>query len=955
MKKLLLLTSWLFCLPVLGAEVESQILEFGYLNNTDNALVIAPNQAQDILNVRLSKNGNSIIKREGYGEAFELTDSTSAVHGVFSFYDSSGADVMLFFNGSDLHSSISGGTPSVLFSTGTDDATWDCTDHGGQAYCVSSARVPLIKTDGTDDDEISTAPLGTMVTSTVERLVIAGMSAAPSRIDFSARNDFTDWTVAVEPEDPFQLTITAAGSNVTHVTSACGGTIWFKQGSFGMVLEGESHIDWKNIVISESVGTLDNTSVYREGILYFRGQDSHIYAYNCSNYTKLTKDIEGTINQSQTRASNSWEQTSQSDFESGSFSPDDWEDTTTTAGTLTNKTTTYTISTEAQWSDSPITLDGALLADVKTNSGSVRAAFPDEFTSFRDGTSDTYDLWDIHNPDGSASVAVTSGELQIDMTSASDNDEGGVLTAFALQDLMRGTTVQVAFNKIDPQRTATILASVSVCLSKSATGCEDDDYLRAVFVNTAFPAGYRMQSFTTSESDPNLSISSDTASVPFTFTLYVATNALSYTYGAHYHSATHTVANGDYYLWLYATAFQSPTVDVDIDYVRVIPQQFDVEGWNYDTGGSATYWDTFMETAYFDVFSESRTSDSGDEITFRVDTSEDGTTVYDSATVTDGAKPAADPAKYFKAVAQFDIQTLSGTAPLLDDMTQVFFSSGTYHSAVHQAENITAWDTLIASVEDNGGDHTFYIRSSTGVFTVDSSTPTWTAISPGNIPTVTASEYFQIRDDFSATESTHTPSMTEFTQNWFEGNASDKAYATYHDDAIVWAVASGAGATANNKWLRYDLNNPGWTLYDIPSNGFLIRNNALYFGSSSEGKIFKFGDADSDDGSAIEAYWKSKDFVFGSPFLEKDFRSISVAAKTVSNSSFTVTYGINATETAYQIPTSGSMSFVHTNRNLPITSQGKLINLKFGNNAANQPFEIFAVQADYRRKSWRPE
>jgi hypothetical protein len=139
-------------------------------------------------------------------------------------------------------------------------------------------------------------------------------------------------------------------------------------------------------------------------------------------------------------------------------------------------------------------------------------------------------------------------------------------------------------------------------------------------------------------------------------------------------------------------------------------------------------------------------------------------------------------------------------------------------------------------------------------------------------------------------------------------------------------------------------------------NGMLVRNQDLYFGSASEGKIFKFGDTDNDNGAAIEAYWKSKDFFMGEPFNDKDFVNIGVIAGSVADSSMTVTHTVNgSSETSYTMPlyTSNS-SFTRNNRNLVAGRAGNTLSLQFGNDAADQPFEVFGGAVGYRRKTWIP-
>src|SRR5438477_5803003 len=109
--------SLLFLIPSsksLAETLTEQIGPFGNLNNRDNSMAIPSNQSQDQLNIDVSPGGRSIKKRAGYGTAFTLSQTTSAVHGVYFFYNVSGNDVALFFNDTKMTASVSGGAATVV-------------------------------------------------------------------------------------------------------------------------------------------------------------------------------------------------------------------------------------------------------------------------------------------------------------------------------------------------------------------------------------------------------------------------------------------------------------------------------------------------------------------------------------------------------------------------------------------------------------------------------------------------------------------------------------------------------------------------------------------------------------------------------------------------------------------------------------------------------------------------
>lgn len=795
---------------------------FGTLNNTDGSLIIPNNKAQDLLNVDISPEGASVKKRKGYAISQTLAVTTSAVHGVHYFYDSNGNDVAIFFNDNRISASIGGAAASVIMSSAPNGATNQCVDSQGFAYCANTSRTSIIKTNGQTVSSLSGfTSTGTMVAVTPERLVQAGLSSAPNDIVFSKANDFTTWTVGTQATDPISFTVTAPGPKITHITYAFDRIIWFKSTSFGYILIGNAPAfeDWQVVTFDPNIGTLDNTSVYRDGVLYFRGQDGHIYGFDGTGLKKLTRDIQETIDNSQTRISNSWTQTTSGDFAAGNFSP-------------------------------------AVYADTITVSAQLQLTFPETFDTLR--TTDTVGakpVWDkFFSGSGTGDATVSGGSLLLrhDGNALGRSNLG---TVEKLTDYRQGTTYYITVSSFPA----------------------DSGHLSDLY--------WTFRSTATASSNPD---------------------------------AAGTVID-----------FESTTT------ARITVANFTLLG---KSGASSTTGDYAIPA----------------QISFYLSTTTYQLTINGSVALS-GTHTAPNEANYTYLSY---LKGSAGSATCYIDSFQVNPETMTYLSAVNNAPNLTSWDSFTATFFNGTvGSHNFFIRSSTNSFTVTSSTPSWTAVTSGNTPTVSTGTYFQIRDDMVNTStSSDMPILYEFTQSWFEGGAVDKSYATYFKEAIWWSVTSGVGQTTNNKILYYDMINDGMTLYNLPSNGFYIRQESLYFGSSSGGYIYKFGDVNNDAGAAINAYWKSKDFVMGSPYQDKEAVNISMAAKTVANSSMTVTYTLDgSSSTAYAVSFNSSNGFIKSNKNLPLGKIGQTFNIQFGNNVADQFFEVYALQAGYRLKSWKPE
>lgn len=327
-KKLLLAVA----LSVPGVLRADEIVANQYfgLNNNSSPPVIDVTEAQDLLNTDVSITGNSFKKRDGFG-VYKNLGASAGVRGGHHFFDSSGNDVQVWGSSVSLWGIVGGATPTQLVSSATVRATWDCADTQGNAYCVNSSRDAFIKTNGTTMTWYTT-PLGTMVEATPDRIIVAGVSGTPNTIYVSQSNTFTNYTSGLAATDPFTEPIASPGSHLTQLRSACGKVLWWKDQSFGsMDFEDQFSVEIK--IISDTIGTFDNTSAIDPGgNIWFRGQDGHIYRYDCSFLTKETIPITPNVQASGSRTSNSWVQTSQSDFQAGfSFALD----STTTPGALT--------------------------------------------------------------------------------------------------------------------------------------------------------------------------------------------------------------------------------------------------------------------------------------------------------------------------------------------------------------------------------------------------------------------------------------------------------------------------------------------------------------------------------------------------------------------------------------------------------------------------------------------
>lgn len=899
--------------------------KFKGLNNQANSVTIRPDEAQDLLNVDVSITGQSFKKRSGYG-LYKALSTSKSTHGGYHAYDSSGNDYQLWGSSTSLYGIVADGTPIQLVSSATLNSTWDCADTQQNSYCVDSSRDAFIKTNGTTMQWYTT-PLGTMVESTPDRIVVTGVSGSPNTLFVSQSNTFTNFTTGVNATDAFNEVIAAPGSKITHIRWGCQKLLWWKDQSFGY-FDFDDQFSAQVKTISDIIGTFDNTSAIDPGgRVWFRGQDGHTWMYDCSILTKQSIEITPDVQVAAKRTTNLWTQTSQADFNAGISSQTFALNTSISPGDIVLSTNQFV---DTLWnSGTLVQVDTTTMApSVILSSFSIVSTPANQVQSTNCGTSCWRRADCTLNPDWVAQSFTTDGNAQ-----------------------------QVT--------------SVVLWLAKFNSGCDTTFRLKSD------NSGPGSDVITASLSASSLSSSAS----PITFTLTPTSLNPNTKYWLYLDGcATNPGLNINGDAWFYNTGNPyangqpkrqteggcSPPSDVDFEFQVNIQG---VQSYQYFSTGSVTSRlfditltsNTFYGGATYYAYLQSTETDNGQSISYGYQTSTgtngNGPYVWASSiTVSTNTSFGPLTSRYFRYVAQLNSSNASLT-PVLSTVTTNFkVSTGTYYSAVKNAPNLTSWSTLGINSANNGGAQTFYVRAGTNTFSTSSSTPTWTAATAGSLITVSTGTFMQFRDDFAITAATQTPTLNDFTLNWFEGTASDQAYMLYFDNAIWESVAFGVAQSTNNYVFKYDLINDGWTLYNFGAGGMLVQSNALYFGDTSLGNVFNYGTGTSDNGTAINAFWKSKDYTGNDPFLQNQLTNIDTFAKKNAGTTLTATYVMDtSTTTTYSISLTDPLRTIIQSRKLaPSGKLGQVFNIQYGDTSTSSAWEILGYRIGFIQLPYRP-
>lgn len=897
MKRLILIVALLPGLVRADEIVQNQY--FG-LNDNTTPSVINDSESQDLLNVDVSISGNSFKKRSGYGLYKNVSTPATSVHGGHHFFDTTGNDVQVWGSSTSLYGIVAGGTPTQLVSSATVRATWDCADTQGSAYCVNSSRDAFIKTNGATITWY-TAPLGTMVEATPDRIIVAGVSGTPNTIYVSQSNTFTNFTVGVNDTDPFTEQIAAPGSRITHLRWGCGKVLWWKDQSFGSFdFDDQYNVSIKTI--SDTIGTFDNTSAIDPGgNVWFRGQEGHVYRYDCSFLTKETIPITPLIQASGLRTSNSWTQTTQTDFQAGSILPTGQLSATISPGDVIVSSFQASEYSSTQWSNGSALNVNVWPSSITLSTNNTGTATNPSFESALAGT------WDETGTFGS-NFTRTASSTTSDCVLSPQNSSNFALANGKYTNVFASSRFEIVDLSGNILGTASHTAnSTCVYAQATATPLTSDIGKRVKFRLVMSQGGF-----------PEYLTTSDSYILGGAASVYIADGSDLVGTKRAYYNAFDNIQNGS--STITSGAFTSKI---------------------YDTGfTSATY--VFTNLTY-----TANTSSPSFAIITSSNSSGGTWSVITTTTATSGLGQ-----RYVRWVSTISITGSDTPFTYISSATIVARSSGTFYSAVDNAANLSAWDTMSVTSQDNSGSHSFFIRASSNSFTVLSSTPAWVAATPGSLVTASTGTYFQLRDDFSVTAGTATPTLSNFTINWFEGTSADQSYMEYFDNAIWQTVAYGSGQSTNNYIFKCDLMryaaDPAkscWTVYNFGAGGFLIQANKLYFGDPAAGNVFNYGTTTSDNGTAINAYRKSKEFSGTDPFKQNQLTQIDTFAKKDQSSTLTATYTTDGiTSTSYSISLSTGATVAQSRKILPSGKLGYTFNMQYSDTSSSSAWEVFGYR-----------
>lgn len=869
--------------------------QFGGLNNADSSILIGDNESPDLLNVDITDSQAGIKKRKGY-EAFNtVASSTHGVNGGYFFRDVSGNDTLVFANNRSVYKSVNSGSFSAFITTDTAGSYYDFTDSLGYLYRATSNRDEFARYDGGTLTYYPSNPAGTQVEVLPDRLVVAGTLSAPNRLYFSKVADFTNFTTGLLEVDPFTTDVGLQGQNITAIKYALGRLIVWTRSTMSF-WAGTNQFDQTVQEISTTVGcTQPNSVIYDNSVIYWQAQDGHFWSYDGNEIRRLSDKIASSVRGFSSGNQKSLVESSQGDF---------------TAGTLTFTTATVSsgdviLSTFSQTDTSASDFaSGTLSPGVTTNNYTAdgRITFSPLLNhSFETGSVNgipTY--WQTLNTfEGISTTTFQSGAQSFEFGCGTNSGFWNITFGF-------------------------VDVSSAVIVSTAITPSTSWSQFTLTMTGTSGTKG-RVKFHTTSgfSSTSNGLYSNYFVSDGSPITFYAIRNADGCSVGGTFSTKADTIdgniatATGTFVSQLFDTALSTPA------------------------------W----------LASSVDADKNGGNITFETQTSSNAVDFNSYVSWSTTTAPSSSRERYIRYRANFTTSSSQTDFQYLKSV-QISARSST-GSWVSESEligsQITSWGPFYANASTDGGAITYSIRTATSVAMLGSAS--YTGMTSGSQIAASTGSYAQLKAEFSISSATQTPTLNDMTIYWNEGSLVRTFSALDKNHRLLWSLGEGTSTSSTSTYI-YDGRFDSWLKYSVPFHAGVLVGDLLYFGNNSSGATYLWPSGEDDNGSAISAYWKSKDFIGGDPGTEKNYNYFSVVADQETGSSMSMDTYINGMTTStrtYTMSLTGTsgVPYIRYNDRFPNGTVASFISFKFSNSSLNAPFEFYTMKYDYTPKAWR--
>ena len=957
----------LFAIPA-HAEVQSFSDFTGGLNTYQSSVLLKDNESPSLQNVLLDETG-AVTRRKGYSKlnSAAIGDGDDDVNGVYKLEQSDGDRYCVAFSSTSAYWSSDGcQTFTVFISTLTRNNDVNCDAYGDNLYCVSNGY--NFRFDGTNDSPVGGMPASMKYIRVHRNRCFVAGGTSPSRLYWSNLGDCNTYTtgtdyVDIDAEDGD--VIVGMGEPLFNFLP-----IYKKYSSWLLQFDNANTANRKMINISKTIGGVGHRTVSNfMNRQYFaslgqNGGQPGIYATDGINIEEASLKVRGSLSSVGNFNASTGRKNidTKSDWDAGAF--DTYAlSSSRDSGHMQSSFTTVTDTLAVDFTS------GTLVSiDTTTVPGNIQLSS----TVF-------FDNWASSVFYGVLAWNCSSGSCEIVSAGSSTGGSGSNKYLRGLSSI-GGDLANVAYTSSITFSSGSWkftyhsnnLGAVTNCSNSRLDGSSCWEFRFQKDSSDNYYAARLLDNAATNNTTHNIQLIKNVGGTTTVFSNTTVTIAVS----TDYDFEVQRSSDGRMFL-LFAGAFISSTtadtsVGASVKTEMALSQNTANSVYNYFTNIRAAQYrnpgvftsrifDTYISTPTHGVLSSTftQTQNVEGQVSFqtRVSTSPNNDLWDSYSAASDTIKIASAGKRYIQYQATLTT-FVSTKTPTISAVSLNSGSTGTWTSPeLFLANAVTTWGLFQTNQTTTGQGASIAYAIRTSTYAGGTAYAAKSVVTAGSSISASTGAYVVVIATFTIAVGTETAKTDVIVINWNEGTSARSATMAVFKNRLHYCAQS-SSATYNDTCFVLDRNG-AWSKWSgVNARHLNVVNQNFVMGGSTEtsgGFVYKLYDTDSDDGSAISAFYETKDHPLGKIQNIKAVDRVYLIHKPEAT---TLSVGINADgglrTQSYDVSLSTPSAFGVKKIQTTSPINGNSFRIKFSNNAASKPWEVHGYGISYEDKGLAP-